>query len=67
MYNCDSLAEIVWNVGVYPTGSNSLASSSIHRHGTDGVPILISGTHAAELKSALADGTTSPYRKLEVK
>lgn len=64
MYNCYSLLAIVYNATKYPTGTNSLSQGTDSKTSTDGTGIKVTGTGASGLKSALANRTSSPYRKL---
>jgi hypothetical protein len=64
LYNCYSLINVIYNASVYPTDNNSLSQDANNKTSTNGTGILITGTNASGLKSALPDRTSSPYRKL---
>ncbi len=64
LYNCYSLSVIVYNASVYPTDNNSLSQNINSKTSTIGAGIIVYGTKRAELMSALANRTSSPYRKL---
>jgi len=61
---CYSLSVIVYNASVYPTDNNSLSQDINSKTSASGTGIIVYGAKRAELMSALANRTSSPYRKL---
>ena len=64
MYNCYCLLKVEYNASVYPTGNQSLSQDKNTKTSSSGTGIFISGTNASGLKNALANRTSSPFRKL---
>ena len=64
LYNCRSLIYLEYNASVYPTGTYSLSQDFNTKTSASGTGILVVGTHASDLKNALPDRASSPYRKL---
>ena len=64
LYYCYSLVKIEYNASVYPTDNGSLSQGNNTKTSTNGTGILITGTHASDLKASLPDSTAQPYRKL---
>ena len=64
LYNCYSLTNVEYNASVYPTDNTSFAQGVNNKPSSTGTGILITGTHASDLKASLPDRTESPYRKL---
>lgn len=64
IYYCSAFIHIIYNASVYPTDDYSLSQGIDTKTSVNGTGILVTGTHAADLKAALPDRTTSPYRKL---
>ena len=63
--NCYSFIYLEYNASVYPTDNNSLSQDRNTKTSASGTGILVTGTHASDLKAALPDRTAaSPYRKL---
>ena len=64
MNNCYAFIYIEYNASVYPTDNYSLSQDRNTKTSANGTGILVTGTHASDLKNALPDRTSSPYRKL---
>jgi len=65
MYNAYCLSTIIWETTTCPTDNNSLSQTANSKtNATYGAGIIIYGSKSANLKTALADRTSSPYRKL---
>jgi hypothetical protein len=65
LYNAFGVSTIIWETTVYPTDNNSLSQTSNTKTSTTyGAGIVIYGSKSANLKTALPDRTSSPYRKL---
>ena len=61
---CYSFIYLEYNTSVYPTDNNSLSQNTNTKTSANGTGVLVTGTHASDLKAALPDRTSSPYRKL---
>ena len=65
MYNAYALSTIIWETTTYPIDNNSLSQAlNTKPNATYGAGIIIYGSKSSNLKTALADRTSSPYRKL---
>ena len=62
--NCYSVIYLEYNASVYPTDNYSLSQNINSKTSANGTGILVTGTHASDLKAALPDRTSNPYRKL---
>lgn len=61
---CNSFIYLEYNASIYPTDNSSLSQSINTKTSASGTGILVTGTGASGLKSALPDRTENPYRKL---
>ena len=64
LYHCYSLTKLEYNASVYPTDNNSLSQNINTKTSASGTGIKITGTNAEELKVALPNRTSNPFRKL---
>ena len=65
MYNAYALSTIIWETTTCPSDSTSLSQTANTKpNATNGAGIVIYGSKSANLKTALPDRTSTPYRKL---
>jgi hypothetical protein len=65
LYNAFGVSTIIWETTTYPTDNSSLSQNvNTKPNATNGAGIVIYGSKSANLKTALPNRTSQPYRKL---